>query len=321
MRIVFMGTPVFARVALDALVAAGHDIVAVYSQPPKPAGRGQKVTFTPVHERAKALGIPVFTPFNFRSEEDRAHFAAHFTEGGADVAIVAAYGLILPQAVLDVPRYGCLNIHASLLPRWRGAAPIQRAMLAGDGETGITIMQMEAGLDTGPMIRKATCAITPSLTGQDLHDQLAVMGGALVCDVVAALARDSHVLMTVQPTEGVTYAHKLTRDDGRIDWGVTGEQIDRQIRALHPWPGSMCTLSPAVAVDDKNSVLKILSAHFVAGEEKADIPSGTILDAQFRVQVKDGVLHVERVQAAGKPAMQAADYLRGVRLTLPHQLG
>ncbi|WP_198377629.1 methionyl-tRNA formyltransferase, partial [Neoroseomonas rubea] len=230
MRLAFMGSPDFAVPALRALHEAGHEIAAVYSQPPRPAGRGQRETPCPVHRAALDLGLPVHTPA--RLKRDVAEHAA-FAALDLDAAVVAAYGLILPRAMLDAPRRGCLNIHASLLPRWRGAAPIHAAILAGDAETGITIMRMEEGLDTGPMLLKEAVPIGPGATVQALHDALAAIGARLV---LRALNEDPPAIP--QPEDGATYAPKLTKQDGRLDWAQEAAALERRVRALNPWPGT-----------------------------------------------------------------------------------
>ncbi|MDE1900907.1 MAG: methionyl-tRNA formyltransferase [Alphaproteobacteria bacterium] len=297
LRIAFMGTPDFAVTALRALHAAGHDIAAVYCQPPKPAGRGHQLQKTPVHRAAEEMGLNVHTPRTLRNAEEQEKFRAL----KLDVAVVAAYGLILPQAILDAPRYGCINIHGSLLPRWRGAAPIQRAILAGDAETGVTIMQMDAGLDTGAMLLRDHVAITPQTTAQTLHDALADMGARLVVRALADLAAGA-LHATPQPPEGATYAAKLTRDDGKIDWTTPAAAIERQLRALHPWPGCYFTLD--------GEVIKLLAATII---DKSGAP-GTLLDDQFTVACGDRALRLDTVQRAGKAATDGASMLRGLRL-------
>lgn len=286
-----MGSPDFAVPALRALHAAGHEIAAVYSQPPRPAGRGQATRPCPVHVAALALGLEVRTPLRLR-KDDAAQAA--FAALNLDATVVAAYGLILPQAMLDAPRRGCLNIHASLLPRWRGAAPIQSAILAGDSETGITIMQMDAGLDTGAMLLSERVAIGPHTTATDLHDALAAMGGRLVLQALATAPPP-----VPQPAGGITYAAKLTRDDGRIDWTQDAAQLDRQVRALNPWPGTFATLD--------GTVLKVLTAEPVAGAG----PPGVTLDGGLTIATGGGALRLLRVQASGRAAMDAAAFLRG----------
>ncbi|WP_423210639.1 methionyl-tRNA formyltransferase [Paracoccus yeei] len=296
MRVIFMGTPDFSVPALRA-IAARHDVAAVYSQPPRAAGRGQKPRPSPVHRAAETLGIPVRTPERLKSPEEQAAFAAL----GADVAVVVAYGLILPQPVLDAPRLGCLNIHASLLPRWRGAAPIHRAIMAGDAETGVAIMQMQAGLDTGPVLAEARTPIGPEDTTADLHDRLAEMGAALVGDVLDRLPLPA----VPQPSEGVTYAQKIDKAEARIDWALPAPQVDRQIRGLSPFPGAWCMLG--------GERIKLLRSRLAAG---AGAP-GTVLQG-FTIACGTGAVEVLEAQREGKRPMPAAEVLRG--LTLPDRL-
>lgn len=291
MRLAFMGSPDFAVPALRALHAAGHEIAAVYCQPARPAGRGQAVRKCPVQVAAEALGLVVRTPARLRREvAEHAAFAAL----GLDAAVVAAYGLILPPAMLDAPRRGCLNIHASLLPRWRGAAPIQAALLAGDAETGITIMQMDAGLDTGAMLRRESVAIGARSTASELHDVLAEIGARLVVRVLA-----ENPPAVAQPQDGASYAPKLTREDGRIDWRRDAAALDRQVRALNPWPGTFTVLA--------GEVLKVLAAVPEAGRGAP----GTVLDDGLLVAAGSGALRLVRVQAPGRAAMAAEAFLRG----------
>lgn len=294
-RIVFMGTPPFAAVALDALVKAGHAIVAVYAQPPRPAGRGHAVQKSAVHQYADAKGIPVFTPRSLKKDaEARAVFAAH----NADVAVVAAYGLILPKDVLEAPSHGCINIHASLLPRWRGAAPIQRAIMAGDAETGICIMQMDEGLDTGPVLLRDRLPITAATTAPELHDALAAMGGRLIVDTMAQLG---NLMAETQPEQGATYAHMLTRDDGRIDWTQSADFIARQLRALTPWPGVWCVLP-------NGQRLKVLSAEPIPTPGAA----GSILDKDLTVGCGGtSALRLIQVQPENKKPMSGRDLING----------
>ena len=237
MRLAFMGTPDFAVPTLKALHGAGHEIAAVYSQPPRPAGRGKKERKSPVHTVAEELGVEVRTPLSMKKEGAIADFAAL----NADVAVVVAYGQILPQAVLDAPEYGCVNVHASLLPRWRGAAPIHRAIMAGDDKTGVCIMQMEAGLDTGPVILRDEVAIEAGDTTASLHDVLADMGAGLINEAVVSLA-DGTATIEAQPEEGVTYAHKIDKSEARIDWSASAAEIDRMVRGLYPFPGAFFEL-------------------------------------------------------------------------------
>ena len=291
MRLAFMGSPDFSVPALRALHAAGHEIAAVYCQAPKPAGRGYALRPCPVQVQAEALGLPVRTPARLRSSgAEQAAFAAL----NLDAAVVAAYGLILPQSMLDAPRRGCLNIHASLLPRWRGAAPIQAAVLAGDRETGVTIMQMDAGLDTGPMLLGEAVPITPTTTAAMLHDVLAELGARLVLRVL-----DEAPEPVLQPQAGVTYAPKLTRESGRIDWMNHAAAIERQVRAFDPWPGTFTTLGGAI--------LKVLRAELADGSGSP----GAALDGTLTVGCGNGALRLTRVQLAGRPAMATDAFLRG----------
>lgn len=291
MRLAYMGSPAFAVPALHALHAAGHDIAAVYCQPPRPSGRGQAVHPCAVHAAAEALGLKVRTPAKLRrNEAEHAAFAAL----GLDAAVVCAYGLILPRPILDAPRLGCLNIHASLLPRWRGAAPIQAAILAGDAETGVTIMQVEEGLDTGPMLLRAAVPITPTTDASELHDALAAIGARLILR-----ALDEAPPPVPQPEAGATYAPKLARDDGAIDWTHTALALDRRVRALNPWPGTFSRLD--------GETLKILAA---LPEPGTGAP-GTVLDDALLVACGEGALRLTRVQAPGRAAMDAKAFLRG----------
>ena len=301
MRIAFMGTPDFGVPALRALHAAGHEIAAVYCQPARPSGRGHAVRRCPVHVEADLLGLPVRTPPRLRGVPDE---WGSFAALDLDAAVVAAYGLILPKPMLDAPRQGCLNIHASLLPRWRGAAPIHAAILAGDSETGITIMRMDEGLDTGPMLLREAVPISPATTTATLHDALAEIGARLI---LTALATQPEAVP--QPPEGATYAPKLSRDDGRIDWTRPAVSIERQIRAFDPWPGTFTTLDGAV--------LKILAAVAAAG---AGTP-GTVLDDGLLIACGDGALRLTRVQLAGRAALDAAAFLRGRKILPGTRLG
>jgi methionyl-tRNA formyltransferase len=299
LRIAFMGTPDFAVAALEKIVASGHQVVCVYSQPPRPKGRGQQIQESPVHVAALADGIEVRTPLNFKKDEDVAAFMAL----ELDVAVVAAYGLILPKAILDAPKYGCLNIHASLLPRWRGAAPIQRAILEGDSETGVTIMQMEEGLDTGPMVSMKAVPIRPSTTTQSLHDMLAALGSSMVVDALNELAEKGRLSATPQPSEGTTYAKMLKKEEGRIDWQKESDFLHRQIRALNPWPGTWCETGGGKR-------LKIIDA--VPMPFTSDAAAGTVLDEDGVVSCGGGTtLKLETVQPEGKKPMTVADAVRG----------
>jgi methionyl-tRNA formyltransferase len=290
-RLAFMGSPEFAVPALLGLHGAGHEIAAVYCQPPKPAGRGYALRPCPVQIAAERLGLDVRTPTRLRADPAAQQAFAALR---LDAAVVAAYGLILPRAMLDAPRRGCLNIHASLLPRWRGAAPIQAAVLAGDAETGVTIMQMDAGLDTGPTLLREAVPITGTTTAAGLHDALSEIGARLILRV---LAEDQPPVP--QPADGVTYAPKLTRDAGRIDWTRDAVAIERQVRAFNPWPGTFTIL--------RGATLKVLAAAVVSG---SGVP-GAVLDDRLTIACGEGALRLTRVQLAGRPAMAANAFLRG----------
>ncbi len=294
MRVIFMGTPDFSVPVLQALVDAGHDVAAVYCQPPRPAGRGKKDRPSPVQLRAEALGLEVRYPVSLRSSEAQAEFAGF----DADIAVVVAYGLILPQPILDAPRHGCLNIHASLLPRWRGAAPIHRAIMAGDAQTGVCIMQMEAGLDTGPVLLRAVTDIAPEETTGALHDRLSVMGAELV---VQALARLPELTAQVQPGEGVTYAAKIDKAEARVDWTRSAVVVDRLIRGLSPFPGAWCIVA--------GERLKLLGSRVVAGNGQP----GQVLGG-FVIACGDGAVEVTHAQRSGKKAMPAGEVLKGLVL-------
>lgn len=302
MRLAFMGTPDFAVPALDALVAAGHEVVRVYSQPPRPGGRGQKPRPSPVAARAVALGLPVAVPVSLRDAGEQAAFAAL----DLDAAVVAAYGLILPGPVLAAPRHGCINIHASLLPRWRGAAPIHRAIMAGDAETGISIMAMEAGLDTGPVLLAEAEAIGPRDTTGSLHDRLAAQGAQLV---VAALAGLERLVPVPQPTAGVTYAAKIGKDEARVDWTQPAAVVDRLIRGLSPFPGAWTEVDGAR--------VKLLLSGVAAG---AGAP-GTVLDDGLTVACGDGAVRLLSLQRAGRGALEAEAFLRGTPVPAGLRLG
>ena len=301
MRLAFMGSPDFAVPALRALHDAGHDLAAIYTQPPRPAGRGHAVRPSPVQVAAERLGLPVRTPARLRRDEAA---QAEFAALRLDAAVVAAYGLILPPAMLGAPAGGCLNIHASLLPRWRGAAPIQAAILAGDSETGITIMQMDEGLDTGPMLLREAVPVGPRTTTADLHDGLAELGARLI---LRALAENPPP--QPQPVEGASYAPKLGREDGRLDWSRDAVELDRRVRALNPWPGTFATL--------RGAGLKVLAAEPAAGTGAP----GTVLDDALTVACGAGTLRLTRVQLAGRPAMAAAEFLRGHPVPAGSRLG
>lgn len=291
MRVVFMGTPDFSVPALKALVAAGHDVVCAYSQPPRPAGRGKKERPSPVQRAAEEMGIMVRHPKSLKTPEAQAEFA----DLKADVAVVVAYGLILPQAILDAPAQGCLNIHASLLPRWRGAAPIHRAVMAGDAQTGICIMQMDAGLDTGPVLLTRAHPIAPGATTGDLHDQLSDLGGALITQ---ALANLSDLTAQPQPDEGVCYAEKIDKAEARIDWGEPAALVDQKIRGLSPFPGAWCEI--------EGERVKLLRSRPAEGSGAPGEVLGSLV-----VACADGAVEITELQWAGKRAMPAEDALRG----------
>ncbi|GGW33950.1 methionyl-tRNA formyltransferase [Gemmobacter lanyuensis] len=293
MKIVFMGTPEFSVPVLEALARA-HEVVCVYSQPPRPAGRGKKDRPSPVQARAEDLGLPVRHPVSLRTPEAQAEFAAL----GADVAVVVAYGLILPQVVLDAPRLGCLNIHASLLPRWRGAAPIHRAIMAGDAETGVCIMQMEAGLDTGPVLMREATAIGATETTGQLHDRLSEMGARLIGQALAALPGLTPV---PQPAEGVTYAQKIDKAEARIDWTRPAVEVDRQIRGLSPFPGAWCEIA--------GERVKLLQSELATGQGAP----GQVLSG-LTIACGTGAVAITLAQREGKRAMAPDDFLRGFAL-------
>jgi len=301
MRVVFMGTPDFSVPVLDALVTAGHEIAAVYCQPPRPAGRGKKDRPTPVHARAVELGFEVRHPVSVKSLEEQEAFAAL----NADVAVVVAYGLILPQALLDAPKFGCLNIHASLLPRWRGAAPIHRAIMAGDAETGVCIMQMEAGLDTGPVLLRDVLTIGAEETTAILHDRLSEQGSVLI---VKALAQLPSLTTETQPEQGVTYAEKIDKAEAQIDWSQPAEEVDRKIRGLSPFPGAWCEID--------GQRVKLLASRLASGAGKP----GTVLDETLTVACGEGAVELLRLQRAGKGAQEREVFLRGFPIVKGQQL-
>jgi methionyl-tRNA formyltransferase len=302
LRLIFMGTPDFSVPTLRALHAAGHEIAAVYSQPPRPAGRrGLELTPSPVHRAAKELGIEVRTPVSLKGEAEQQAFAAL----GADAAIVVAYGLLLPKPILEGTRLGCFNGHASLLPRWRGAAPIQRAIMAGDAETGMMVMKMDVGLDTGPVALTARVAIGPDMTGGELHDRLSEAGAALMVEAMEKLERGA-LSLTPQPAEGVTYAKKIDKSEARIDWSRSAREVHDTIRALSPSPGAWCEVS----ANGKAERLKVLRTTLSDGSGQ----SGEVLDDDLAIACGDGAVRLVEVQRAGGKPMTARDFLRGVRL-------
>jgi methionyl-tRNA formyltransferase len=299
MRLAFMGTPDFSAPVLAELAAAGHDIAAVYTRAPTPSGRGHKLTPSPVHQLGESLGLEVRTPKNFKSDEEIEAFRAL----DLDVAVVVAYGLILPQAVLDAPRLGCLNLHASLLPRWRGAAPIQRAIMAGDRVTGVQVMRMEAGLDTGPVMLSETVSIAENETAGSLHDKLMAVAAQLGPRALAALERGG-LVATPQPEEGVTYASKISAGEARIDWSRLATEVDRHIRGLSPFPGAW--------FEADGARVKVLMSRVA---ESAGAP-GDILEADNRLVAAcgDGAVELVTLQRAGKKPQGAEEFLRGFSL-------
>ena len=302
MRIVFMGTPDFAVPTLDRLHADGHSLAAVYTRAPAKAGRGMALKPSPVHARAEALGIPVLTPATLKSGEAVETFAGH----GADVAVVVAYGMLLPQTILDAPRFGCLNLHGSLLPRWRGAAPIQRAVMAGDAESGVGVMRMEAGLDTGPVAMEARVPISEGMTAGELHDALMPLGADLMGRAIRALERDG-LTFTPQAEEGVVYAHKITNEEARIDWSRPAAEVARHINGLSPFPGAYFEADLGKG-PERVKVLRAL-AHDGSGAP------GTLLDAACTVACGTGAVRLLELRRAGKGGVATGeDFLRGARL-------
>ncbi len=302
LRLAFMGTPDFSVPVLAEILGAGHDVAAVYTQPPRPAGRGQKDQPSPVQRFAESHGLPVRSPAKLRDPEEQYTFAAL----DLDVAVVVAYGLILPQAILDAPRFGCVNLHASLLPRWRGAAPIQRAVMAGDAETGVMVMQMEAGLDTGPILLAERTPIGPRTTAGVLHDRLSGIGATLMTRALAAMERGG-LEATPQPEDGVTYAEKIGKTECRIDWSRPAHEIDRTIRGLTPFPGAWFELPEGP--DDPVRV-KVLSAEPVA---LSGVP-GTLIGPGLTIACGEGALAITQVQRAGKTPCPADAFLRGTTI-------
>jgi methionyl-tRNA formyltransferase len=294
LRLIFMGTPDFAVPSLKALHAAGHEIVAVYTREPKPAKRGMALQVTPVAREAEKLGLPVLTPKTLKSEEAQAAFRAH----KADAAVVVAYGMILPKAILEAPRLGCFNVHASLLPRWRGAAPINRAIMAGDTESGVTIMQMDEGLDTGAITLFETHPIYPDITAGDLHNELAQLGAELM-PVVLRLAERRRLASMPQPSEGVTYAEKIAKAETRIDWSRPARDVHNHLRGLSPFPGAWFELD-GVRIKALRSTLA----------EGSGAP-GTALDDNLTIACGDGAVRLTQIQRAGKQPMSTQDFLRG----------
>src|SRR3984957_17226631 len=294
LRLVFMGTPDFAVPTLVELVGRGHEVAAVYTRAAKPAGRGMEMQPTPVEREARRFGIPVLTPKSLKGAEADVQFRAH----GADAAVVVAYGLILPKAILDAPRLGCFNLHASALPRWRGAAPINRAIMAGDAATAVMVMRMEEGLDTGPVAMAERVAIGPDMTAGDLHDELARLGADLMARALAALEKDALVL-TPQASDGVSYAAKIDKAETRIDWGKPWQEVHDHCRGLSPFPSAWCEIAGVRA--------KVLRT--TRGEGSG--APGTVLDDSLTVACREGAIHIIQLQRAGKQAMRADEFLRG----------
>ena len=307
LRLIFMGTPDFAVPTLLELVAHGHEIVAVYTRVAKPAGRGMKLQPTPVEVEARRLGIPVFTPATLKTPEALEAFRAH----NADAAVVVAYGMILPQAILDAPKLGCFNLHGSLLPRWRGAAPINRAIMAGDAETGVMVMKMDAGLDTGDVAMAERLAITDTMTAADLHDALAPLGADLMVRAIGALERGK-LQLTKQSDQGVTYAAKIEKAEARIDWSKPAHEVLRHIHGLSPFPGAWCEM----AIEGEAVRVKILRCAIVDGSGAP----GDLLDDRLTIACRDGALRIVQLQRAGKAPMKAEEFLRGTPLKPPMRL-
>ena len=303
LRIVFMGTPEFAVPSLNALVDHGHDIVACYTQPPRPAGRrGLELRKSPVHEAAEALGIPVHTPVHLKERAEQVAFSNH----DSDVAIVIAYGLLLPRAVLDAPKFGCFNGHASILPRWRGAAPIQRAIMAGDIQTGVSIMRMDIGLDTGPVALEERVPIDEDMSASQLHDRLSQLTADLMVDAVAKLARGDLTLNT-QAEDGIEYAAKISKEEARINWNLPAQDVHNHIRGLSPFPGAWCEME----ISGKTQRVKILESRLAKG---TGMP-GDILDTDLTIACGKDAVQLIRLQRAGKTVQDKTDFLRGNQIS------
>ncbi len=299
LRLIFMGTPDFAVPTLLALAAAGHEIAAAYTRAPKPAGRrGLELQPTPIERAARGLGVPVLTPKTLREQAAQDEFRAF----NADAAVVAAYGLILPKPILEAPRLGCFNVHASLLPRWRGAAPINRAIMAGDTESGVTIMKMDEGLDTGAMANIERVPIAPDMTAGELHDALAGVGAELMVRTLSALERGS-LTLTPQPREGATYAEKISKDETRIDWARPWRQVHDHIRGLSPFPGAWCEIAGAR--------VKVLRSTKGEGQIPSNAAPGSVLDDRLTIACGAGAVRLRQVQRAGRQPMVVEDFLRG----------
>jgi methionyl-tRNA formyltransferase len=309
LRLIFMGTPDFSVPTLLELAAHGHEIAAVYTRAPKPGGRrGLQLQPTPVEQEARRLGVPVLTPATLKTAEALAEFRAH----QADAAVVVAYGMILPQAILDAPRFGCFNLHASLLPRWRGAAPINRAIMAGDAETGVMVMKMDAGLDTGDVAMAERIAITDRMTALDLHDALAPLGADLMVRAMAALERGG-LQLTRQSGQGVTYAAKIDKAEARIDWNKPSREVLRHIHGLSPFPGAWCEM----AIEGEQVRVKILRCELL---DRSGAP-GEVLDEHLTIACGQGAIRILELQRAGKQPMKADEFLRGTALKAGARLG
>jgi methionyl-tRNA formyltransferase len=303
LRLIFMGTPEFAVPTLRALAEHGHDIAAVYTRAAKPSGRGMKLQPTPVEQEARRLGIPVLTPTTLKTPEAQQEFRAH----NADAAVVVAYGMILSKTILDTPRLGCFNLHASLLPRWRGAAPINRAIMAGDAESGVMVMKMDAGLDTGDVAMSERIAITDAMTAADLHDALARLGADLMVRAMAALER-GELQLTRQGDKGVTYAAKIEKAEARIDWSKPAHKVLRHIHGLSPFPGAWCEMP--IEGETRVKILRCKRA------EGSGVP-GELLDDRLTIACKEGTIRILELQRAGKQPMKAEEFLRGTPLKPP----
>jgi methionyl-tRNA formyltransferase len=307
LRLIFMGTPEFSVPTLLELVAHGHEIAAVYTRVAKPAGRGMKLQPTPVEVEARRLGIAVLTPTTLKTPDALAEFRAH----NADAAVVVAYGMILPKTILDAPKFGCFNLHASLLPRWRGAAPINRAIMAGDTETGVMVMKMDAGLDTGDVAMAERIAITDAMTAADVHDALARLGGDLMARAMGALERGK-LQLTKQSNEGVTYATKIEKSEARIDWNRPAREVLRHIHGLSPFPGAWCEMP----IEGEQARVKILRCAMADGSGAP----GEVLDDHLTVACKQGAIRILELQRAGKQPMKAKEFLRGTPVKPPMRL-
>ena len=309
LRLIFMGTPDFAVPTLLELVAHGHEIAAVYTRVAKPAGRGMKLQLSPVEQEARRLGIPVVTPKTLKTPEALEEFRAH----DADAAVVVAYGMILPQAILDIPKLGCFNLHASLLPRWRGAAPINRAIMAGDAETGVMVMKMDVGLDTGDVAMVERIAITDAMTAADLHDALARLGGDLMVRAIGALERGK-LQLTKQSEQGVSYAAKIDKAEARIDWNRPARVVLRHVHGLSPFPGAWCEMP----IEGQPVRVKILRCALAGGSGSG--AAGDLLDDHLTTACGEGAIRILELQRAGKAPMKAEEFLRGTPLKPPLRL-